>query len=254
MSTTKAVDKKTKVKKVVSIVLNVILWIFLVFAFFMMVFAFASISNDYNVPILGKKVLLTVASDSMSPTFEQGDLLVGTVLSDEEKANLKEGDIITFFVDLDGDGIKELNTHRIVFKTTSGDFKTKGDNPKIVTDDPYTVVASDIVCSWKEGDTRLKGTGKVLAFLQSRIGFLCVVIIPLALFFIFEIIRFVIMLVKMKGGNGKKITAEDEEEIKRKAIEEYKKSLEAEKTNSPESKKEETDKSGTEEKTDSSEE
>lgn len=223
MGKTKA--NKADAKKIVKIVLNVLLWIFLVFAFVMMLFAFASISNDYGVPVLGKKVVLTVASDSMKPTFEEGDMLIGTVLTDEDKAQLKEGDIISFFVDLNGDQIKEVNTHRIV-SIADGVIKTKGDNNSVA--DSYNVYTKDVISIWKESDTRVKGLGKFFAFLQGRIGFLCVIVIPLALFFIYEIIRFVITIVKLKGGDKKKITAEDEEEIRRKAIEEYLRQKESE--------------------------
>ncbi len=217
MSNTKA--DKTKAKKIVGIVLNVLLWIFLVFAFVMMVFAFASISNDYGVPVLGKKVILNVQSDSMKPVFVEGDMIVGTVLTDEEKLNLKEGEIITFFTDLDGDGAKELNTHRITY-TDGIEFRTKGDNNQL--NDSYSIYGKDIVCKWDENkDTRIKGLGKFFGFLQSRTGFLCVIVIPLALFFIYEIIRFVLTVIKLKDGGKKKITAEDEAAIRQKAIEEY---------------------------------
>ena len=81
--------QKTTTKKVVKIVLNVLLWIFLLFALFMMIFAFASISNDYNVPILGDKVILCVASDSMEPTIKKGDMIAGKALSLDEKKELK---------------------------------------------------------------------------------------------------------------------------------------------------------------------
>ena len=219
MSNTKA--DKTKTKKIVGIVLNVLLWIFLVFAFLMMVFAFASISNEYGVPVLGKKVILTVQSDSMKPTFKSGDMLIGTVVEEKDKENLKEGDIISFFVDLDGDGVKEINTHRIV-KTDGAEFYTKGDNPETnPVQDKTPVYSKDIICTWKETDTKIEGLGKFFGFLQSRIGFLCVIVIPLALFFIYEIIRFVITIIKLKDGDKKKITAEDEAAIRQKAIEEY---------------------------------
>ena len=82
-------SNENKTKKVVKIVLNVLLWIFLVFAFLMMVVAFTSRVNDYNVPMVSNKIVLTVESDSMSPTFNKGDMLIGTVLSNEEKAELK---------------------------------------------------------------------------------------------------------------------------------------------------------------------
>ena len=220
--------KNAQAKKITKIVLNVLLWIFLVFALVMMIFAFASISNDYGVPIMGNKVILSVASESMEPTIKKGDMITGKVLSDEEKMELKEGDIISFFVDLDGDGAKEINTHRIISVISSGEdiaFRTQGDNNG--SPDGYTLHIKDVICSWKEGDTQWHGFGSFLGFLQGRVGFLCIVVIPLILFFIFEIVRFVIMIVKLKGKDKKTISDEEKEEIRRQAVEEYRRSLEA---------------------------
>ena len=226
--------KNAQAKKITKIVLNVLLWIFLVFALVMMIFAFASISNDYGVPIMGDKVILSVVSDSMEPTIKKGDMITGKTLTLEEKKELKTGDIITFFADLDGDGIKDINTHRIVAVLGEGDdigFRTKGDNaaryPTNVVDDGYTVRLDDVICTWKEGDTQCHGFGSFLGFLQSRVGFLCIVVIPLVLFFIYEIVRFVMMIVKLKGKDKKTISDEEKEEIRRQAVEEYRRSLEA---------------------------
>lgn len=219
---------ENKSKKITRIVLNVVLWIFLAFAFVMMVFAFASISNDYGVPIMGNKVILNVVSDSMEPTIKKGDMISGTVLTLEEKQALQEGAIITFFADINGDGVKEINTHRIVKVNGTGEditFRTKGDNaaryPINVTDDGYNVRLDDVICTWKEGDSQVHGLGSVLSFLQSRVGFLCIVVIPLVLFFLYEIVRFVLTAVKVKNTGKRVISAEDEEEIRRKAVEEY---------------------------------
>ena len=211
-------NQQSKAKKIVGIVLNVLLWIFLVFAFVMVVFAFSSTSNDYRVPILGKKIILTVQSDSMKPTFKEGDLLVATVLTDDEKEQLQAGDIITFFVDLNNDGVKELNTHRIV-SVNNGVFKTQGDNNAIA--DNYNVYARDIIASWKEGNTKIGGLGSFISFLQSSTGFLVVIVIPLVAFFVYEVIKLILTILKLRNKDKKTITADDEEEIKRKAIEEY---------------------------------
>ena len=223
--------KKSNANKVVKIVLNVLLWIFLIFAFLMMVFAFASVSNDYGVPILGDKVILNVVSDSMKPTFEKGDMLAGKTLTLEQKKALEEGEIITFFADINGDGVKEINTHRIVKKTVNGEeysFRTKGDNkdmyPVNVDDDGYSVRPDDSICTWKEGDTKVHGMGSFLAFMQSRTGFLCLVVIPLILFFLYEIVRFFLTLSKVRGKKTE-ISQEEKDEIRRQAIEEYKRSL-----------------------------
>ena len=225
--------EKTKAKRIVRISFNVVLWIFLIFAFIMMIFAFASTSNDYGVPVLGNKVLLNVKSDSMEPTISKGDMITGTVLSFDEKKSLEKDDIITFFVDLDGDGIKEINTHRIVKKDVDekGDysFRTKGDNkdryPVNAVDDGYSVKLDDIICTWKEGDTQIHGLGNVLGFLQSRTGFLIFVIIPLVALFVYEIVRLVMMTSKFKKKDNQDITEAEKEEIRRQAIEEYRRSL-----------------------------
>lgn len=225
-------EEKTKVeskkKKIVKIVLNTLLWIFLVFAFCMMMLAFMAQANDTGVPAIGKKCILTVVSDSMEPTIKKGDLIIGTTLTPDEKKELKAGDIITFFADLDGDGVKDINTHRIVKDHYDGAdyaFRTKGDNSSLYAanqeDDGYTVNLDDIICTWKEGDAQAHGLGTFIAFLQSRTGFLCIIVIPLAIFFIYEIVMFVLTLLKVKNKDKKVITAEDEAIIRQKAIEEY---------------------------------
>jgi hypothetical protein len=76
----------------------------------MTVFALAAQSNADGIPSLGGKCFLTVASDSMSPTFNEGDLLISSMLTDEEKMSLKPGEVITFHADLDGDGSCESIT------------------------------------------------------------------------------------------------------------------------------------------------
>lgn len=229
---TDAKKDNAKSKKIVKIVLNVLLWIFLVFAFIMMVFAFASISNDYGVPVLGKKVILNVVSDSMEPTIKKGDMITGTVLTLEQKKELKEGDIITYFADIRGKGVKEVNTHRIksITELPNGEriFRTKGDNESLYNgkaDDGYDLLMEDVICTWKEGDTQLHGMGAFLGFLQSRVGFLCIVVIPLALFFIYEVVHFVFMVRKIKGKDSRSISDAEKDEIRRQAIEEYRKSL-----------------------------
>ncbi|MBO4594873.1 MAG: signal peptidase I [Clostridia bacterium] len=221
-------QENKKPNKALKIVLNVILWIFLAFAFVTMIFAFTSTSNKYGISTLGNKVILTVKTDSMEPTIMKGDMIVGTTLSDEEKKALQEGDIITFYVDLNGDGVKELNTHRIVSIEHSGEnyqFYTKGDKEG-ATEDPGSIYLNDIVCTWHEGDTQIHGLGGVISFIQGRVGFLVCVILPLIALFVFEIVRFIVMAVRIKGKDKQKeLSDEEKDEIRRQAIEEYKRSL-----------------------------
>ena len=222
-------ETKKKNKKVWSVIGNVLIWLFIAFSVLMTVIAFAAQSNKDRIPYLGNTVILTVATDSMSPTIEAGDLILGRKLTDAEKEQLKVDDIITFVTDIDGDGTRELNTHRIVEVNTSGDsvrYKTKGDN-KLASEDPYDIYPID-VRSIYEG-RRYAGVGKALNFLQSPNGFLVTIVIPLLLFFVLEIYLFIKKLREVRDAGKKTITAADEELIKQRAVEEYLKQQEAEK-------------------------
>lgn len=229
--------KNEKTRKTIKIILNVLLWAFVLFAVVITVLVFAAQNDENGVPSIGGKCIITIQSDSMKPTFEQGDMIIGQKLTDEEKQSLKpksddyEGDIITFPIEIQG--VPTFNTHRIieVVKDENGNltgYRTKGDNAET------NVVADTDVVRWerivsKYTGTKMAGLGRFLDFLKSSTGFLVVIVIPLILFFVYELIRFIFAIKTVKGKGVKQISAEDEEEIKRKAIEEFIKQQEAEK-------------------------
>ncbi|MBR4490522.1 signal peptidase I [bacterium] len=229
--------KNEKTRKTIKIILNVLLWAFVLFAVVITVLVFAAQNDENGVPSIGGKCIITIQSDSMKPTFEQGDMIIGQKLTDDEKKSLKpksddyEGDIITFPIEING--IPTFNTHRIieVVRDESGNvtgYRTKGDNTQTnMVADTDTVRWEKVVSKYT--GTRMAGLGRFLDFLKSSTGFLVVIVIPLVLFFVYELIRFVFALKTVKGKGAKQISAEDEEEIKRKAIEEFIKQQEAEK-------------------------
>ena len=213
-------------KKILKTVLNVFIWIFVVFSVFMTILALAAQSNADGVPSIGGKCFLTVASDSMSPTFERGDLIFGEMLTAEEKRNLNVGDVITFYADLDGNGSTELNSHRITKILYASDgtvmsYVTKGDNAttNIVEDDP--VQWQFVISRWN--GKKVDNVGSMLSFLQTPKGFLVVIVLPLIIFFLYELYCFLKTLLSLKAKKqaAPALTAEQEEAIKQKAIEEY---------------------------------
>ena len=103
-----------KNKKVLKIILNVFIWIFVAFSAFMTVLSLAASTSPDGIPSLAGTAFMTVASDSMEDTIMTGDLITAKKLSDEQKKQLEVGDVITFYKDLDGDGNEEINTHRII--------------------------------------------------------------------------------------------------------------------------------------------
>lgn len=220
-------------KKALKIVGNVILWLFVAFAAITMVFSLSAAANNDGVPSIFGKSLITIQSDSMNPTFKKGDLIFDDTLSGVEKMTLEIDDVITFKADLDGDGKDELNTHRIIdivdaggnsvkddedyYKNNNVYYRTQGDNKETNATPDEHLVRHDTVVGKYTG-AKLGGMGKVLDFLQSSTGFLVVIVLPLALFFIYELYNVISAIVATKQ---KKISVADEEEIKRRAVEKY---------------------------------
>jgi signal peptidase len=220
-------------KKVFSVIVNVVIWLFVIFAIIVTVLTFAATSNKDNVPELGGRVLLKVESDSMEPTFKKGDLIIGKKLTDEEKFNLKpksadyEGDIVTYEADLANDNSPpfELNSHRIVDRV-DGDkgfavsYDTMGDgNNGIKMDFDKNIKPSNV--KYKYTGIRIPFVGNVLSFLQTQKGFLIAIVLPMVLFFLYELIRFVKRFTEIKNEGKAEMTAEDEERIKQQAVAEY---------------------------------
>ena len=223
--------KKTK-KSVANLIVDIFLWIFLAFSLLMTVFAFVSNAGGKEYPVINGKCWLCVQSNSMAEKggFYKGDLIIGKVLTNAEKDNLQVGDVITFYMDIDGDGNKELNSHRIIAINADGTFQTKGDHNELP--DGASVSKSMIEAKWT--GKRLSGIGSVIDFLRSSTGFLVCVVIPLACFFIYQIVMLVLTVSKVKGKKTK-LSAEDEERIKELAIQEYIAKQQAEKNAAPDS-------------------
>ena len=201
-------------KKAVRIVVNVIAWIVLILAFLLTLIVFSSGRNNGVANLMGF-IPLTVESDSMKPTFSKDDLIICREVDDIN--SLKEDDVITFWTIIDGKKVK--NTHRIVGineAENTKSFVTRGDNNQV--DDTLPAYAGDIIGKWTE--FKLTGIGKFFSFLRTKTGFFVCILIPMAIFFLFELYKFIVVLIEAK----RPVTAGadfDEEEIKRRAVEEY---------------------------------
>ena len=199
-------------KKVMKVVVDVLAWIILIAAFLVTIMVFSSSRNNGIASIFGI-MPMSVQSDSMSPTFKQGDLIFVKRVND--LYTLKEQDVITFYTIIEG--VRVLNTHRIVTINDpdgSRNFTTRGDNNPL--DDKVNVYPSDIVGKWT--GARLPGGGKVLDFVRSKTGFFVCVVIPMAIFFLFELYKFIAALIESKQVT---ITDDEKAEIERQAVEKY---------------------------------
>ncbi len=232
---------KNKIKKITGIVVNVLLWLFVAFSVVITIIAVSASANKKNVPTLGGRCYLSVQSDSMNASkpewvsadkpsgFKTGDLLIGKYISDDQAAiaALEIGDVITFEYDMNHDGVYsqgEYNTHRIVEIITKEDgsvnfYKTQGDNEAFSHGATEEVYASRIIAVYT-GD-KIGGIGGVITALSTPLGFGLCIVLPLGLFFGYELFVFIRTVMQVKNEGKKMITAADEELIKQRAVEEY---------------------------------
>lgn len=207
------------VKKVLSIVFNVLFYAFLVVLF---VFAISNIrSKKNNIPNIFGVGYLTVQTGSMTGTFEAGDVIWVKVANEKKIEKLEIGDVITFYDPSIADSIAAtggeddgtyLNTHRIVDITENENgtktYICQGDYVKIYY--PETVYGKDnpnnahlqFVTKDEIRAIYIKNMGKgmtgLLKFAKSSLGFGLCIVLPTALLLVYEIVMLVRNIFKLK--------------------------------------------------------
>jgi len=157
---------------------------------------------------------------------------------EKKTADLKIGDIITFKYFDEASKKYVLNTHRIVDVKTSENgskyFITQGDyvalndyykyDPNSDSNDPtkYEVVNINEIKGIYTG--KWEGAGATFKFLQQPNGFLVCIVLPVAAFFIYELVLLLMGVFKIKQHNN----AEKHEEEMAKIKEDQAKMLEEE--------------------------
>jgi len=179
-----------KAKKAVSILLSVILWGIILLA---ALFAFTTLATRDNANIanfMGYTPMI-VQTESMAPTFNAKDLIIIKKCDPKE---LKVDDIITFHAIIMNE--YALNTHRIVeISEQNGvrSYVTKGDNNAV--SDQHIISDGDIVGKYVGRVPRL---GMVLELLSSTVGFLLIIVLPMLLFFIYQVYHLITVSIKLK--------------------------------------------------------
>ena len=197
-------------KRIGTVVLSVILWIIILIA---ALYAFTTMAtkDNTNVANLFGYTPLVVESDSMSPTFVSGDLIV---IRKCDPAELKEGDIICFHTIIDNQ--YALNTHRIQSIESVGDvrsYTTIGDNNNGIADQ-HVISDGDIVGKYVGHVT---GAGKIMDFLSSSTGFLVVIVLPMLLFFIYQVYNLIMISIRLKKAIA--VETAQEQELARQQVE-----------------------------------
>lgn len=180
----------SKTKKAVGILASVLLWVVILIA---ALFTFITMAtrDETNVASIAGYTPMTVQSDSMAPTFYAGDMIL---IKACDPASLKVGDIVCFHTIIENK--YALNTHRIAaIEDTNGyrTYTTKGDNNAVT--DQHIIADGDIVGKYVGKVSKL---GTFMDFLSSSTGFLLVIVLPLLLFFIYQVYHLIMVGIELK--------------------------------------------------------
>ena len=129
---------------------------------------------------------------TMSPTFKKDDLIF---VKKCDTSKLEEGDIICFHTIIDNE--YALNTHRIQSIAENGEarsYTTVGDNNNGVADQ-HIISDGDIVGKYVG---HISGAGKLMNFLSSSTGFLLVIVLPMLIFFIYQVYNLIMISIRLK--------------------------------------------------------
>lgn len=236
---------------ITKLVVNIVFYTLIVV---LVLFSMANINkkDDYSVPNLFGKGFTTVVTPSMDGTqkdsFDEEDLVFLSVVTeknaDRKLKKVEIGTIITFKYWSDEARNYILNTHRVVdIVSVNGKtlYITQGDKVAEMNDsykynadrdwdselglsnEKCELVGVEDVRGIYTG--KWNGFGKTFKFLQTSNGFLLCVVMPIALFFVIELLLLVLNFMKIKQEKRDKQHALDMERIKQ----EQQAQLEAEK-------------------------
>ncbi len=178
--------------------MNIVSTVILVISIIICVNVVLSANADIGVPNFGNYSFLTVKSNSMNPTFYEGDLVIVRRYKPEKKHKYEVGDVISF-VAKNNTGEHFINTHRIVdvIEGASGrSYVTKGDHPKAMVDESHVDYRN--VLGVYTG-VRVAKLGKFLEFTKTPNGVILLIILPAALIVIWQLIGYFRSLEKRRA-------------------------------------------------------
>lgn len=193
-------------KKFMKILLSIVVVIYAIVAMFLT--ACLLNYNDYKITVFGDKSLIIVNDDTLKDKYKKGSLLV----VDKNGEEIKKGDEIIFY-----------NTYNNQVNISIAEVTAK---EKITdTETTYTIKGDyDISSEYLIGSTKnVKAygvIGAILGLLESRVGFLIFIILPITIAFLYEIYVLISEIkqakkeVKKEEKNKKKEVKKETEEDK----------------------------------------
>lgn len=178
--------------KIKRIIIGLLLTVYLLVAVFLT--ACLLTYNDYKISVFGDKSLIIVKNDDFEPNYKKGSLLIVKKNNNED---IRVNDDIFFY-----------NTYKNqIVVSYSRVVKTE----KITdTQTTYTItgnyeLSSDYVIGKADTTKVINNVGNVMSFLESRWGFLLLIVLPISMLFVYEIYVVVKEIVRPEDDDDKKV-------------------------------------------------
>ncbi len=180
--------------KVVKIIVNVLVCIVIILATCITLITISSQKNGYFR--IFKSIPLTIKDSSMEPTIKKGSLII----TKEYKNNdIKEGDVISYR-SIDKNNTLEIKTGRVKTIITVNEqttYITEFDNKEYT--DSEQVNSKNVISIWN--GKKVSTLGSIIDFLNTKVGFFICIIVPLALLFIYQLYKFIMLVIDYRKVN-----------------------------------------------------
>ncbi len=180
--------------KAVKIIVNVLVCIVIILATCITLITISSQKNGYFR--IFKSIPLTIKDSSMEPTIKKGSLII----TKEYKNNdIKEGDVISYR-SIDKNNTLEIKTGRVKTIITVNEqtiYITEFDNKEYT--DSEQVNFKNVISIWN--GKKVSTLGSIIDFLNTKVGFFICIIVPLALLFIYQLYKFIMLVIDYRKVN-----------------------------------------------------
>ncbi len=166
-------------KKVLKFLLGVVVTIYLACAIILT--AFLLNYNEYNITVMFDNSLIIV-EEELKP-YKEGDLLAVKM---NDISEIENGDEILFYEVTNG--VPSINLGKVT------NVEVIMDTERTFTINDNHDISSEALIGKTDGIKVIEGAGKVLGFLESRFGFLLIIVLPTLILLLYEIYRFIIEL------------------------------------------------------------
>lgn len=213
-----------KTRKALNVIVDILIVLVLVISILVVVLSITSRSS--GVPNLFGYAPLSVQTNSMKDTLNEGDLIFSKI-STNSSDRFNVGDIVSFHQQIAGE--ERINTHRIIeIVEENGEekYKTQGDNKETNPEpDAELKRPTDILAVYT--GNKIPGVGNFFSFIRTQLGFFLVILLPMILFFVYQAVRVIMNVIaynKEKAAEEAAAAVANSdltEEQKQRAIEEY---------------------------------